>query len=76
MAERAARTDERLDRQITAVNETLRRAVKMAVGEHRRERVRRRELDAKIGQLAAARVVTEERLQGLIRALGQRSNGH
>jgi len=43
----------------------LRRAFAMGVREARNERRRRRELDEKIGQLAAAQLITEEKLQGL-----------
>jgi hypothetical protein len=57
--ERQARTDKRLSR-----------AIHLAVGEARQERKRRQELgwkvDEKITQLAAAQLITEEKLQRLI----------
>ena len=51
---RADRTDARLDR-----------AIRLVVREARNERVKRRELDEKLTQLAAAQVVTEEKMQTL-----------
>jgi hypothetical protein len=59
MARLAARVD-RHDEEMKAIRNTLRRAVRMAVEEQRRERVRRRELDEKITQLAAAQLLAEE----------------
>jgi predicted RNase H-like nuclease (RuvC/YqgF family) len=57
-ADRGARTDARLDR-----------AIRLAVREARSERRKRREMDArweeKITQLAAAQLVTEEKVQKL-----------
>src|SRR5438477_2801317 len=43
----------------------LNRAVRLSVEEARRERARRRELDDKITQLAAAQLLTEEKVQAL-----------
>ena len=58
----------------------LRRAIKAAVREARAERQRRRELgaafDQKMTQLAAAQLLTEEKLQGLIQSLQRGNNGH
>lgn len=69
---RADRTDARLDR-----------AVRLAVREARNERSKRRELDEKLTQLAAAQVVTEEKMQSLqasmqafIDSLRRGGNGH
>jgi len=53
-AGRGIRTDARLDR-----------AIRLAVQEARNERRRRRELDEKLTQLAAAQIVTEEKVQKL-----------
>lgn len=67
---------ERLDR----VSGRLDRAVRLGVREVRAERRRRQkameEIDNKITQLAAAQLVTEEKLQGLIESLRRERNGH
>jgi hypothetical protein len=65
-------TDARLDR----ISERLDRAVRLSVREARSERNKRRELDEKMTQLAAAQLITEEKLQGLIEALKRGGNGH
>lgn len=52
-------------REAVTMRSHLRRAFAMGVSEARHERSRRRELDGKIGQLAAAQLITEERLQNL-----------
>jgi len=65
----------------------LRHAVRLAIQEARNERSKRREMDAKwdekITQLAAAQLVTEEKLQGLsltvdafIKSMHRGGNGH
>jgi uncharacterized protein (DUF3084 family) len=59
-----ARIDRRLDR-----------AIRLAVQDARRQRNRNLEFDEKMTQLAAAQVVTEEKLQGLIDALRGGGNG-
>jgi hypothetical protein len=51
---------------IAEIEEMLRQAVRLSVREARNERRRRRGLDDKITQLAAAQLVTEEKLQRLI----------
>jgi hypothetical protein len=53
----------------------LRRAFAMGVREARNERKRRQELDEKIAQLAAAQLITEEKLQPLIESLRSGGNG-
>jgi len=53
------------DRDQTAVNNTLRRAIRMAVTETGAERRRRQTLDEYITKLAAAQLVTEEKMQVL-----------
>ena len=52
-------------REAVTMRTDLRRAFAMGVREARHERSRRRELDEKIGQVAAAQLITEERLQAL-----------
>jgi hypothetical protein len=68
------------DREMQQIRELLRLAKREAVQEARHERKRRREMgeqwDQKITQLAAAQVVTEEKLQGLIETMRQSNNGH
>jgi hypothetical protein len=54
----------------------LRRAFSMGVREARNERRRGQELDGKITQLAAAQLVTEEKLQRLIDSIGRGGNGN
>jgi len=54
---------EKHDRENTALNNTLRRAIRMAVTEARNERRRRQTLDEYITKLAAAQLITEERVQ-------------
>jgi len=61
---------------VDRVSERLNQAVRLGVREARNERSKRRELDDKLTQLAAAQVVTEEKLQGLIDALKRSGNGH
>jgi hypothetical protein len=72
------RNAERHDRQTEKINATLNRAIRLGVREFRRQRVERVELEAKLEaklaqaaalldekltQLAAAQLVTEEKLQ-------------
>jgi hypothetical protein len=64
------------ERTMRRIDERLDRAVRLSVREARSERIKRRELDDKITQLAAAQLVTEEKLQGLIEALKRAGNGH
>jgi uncharacterized membrane-anchored protein YjiN (DUF445 family) len=70
--ERQSAAEERHDREMEdirregrAFRSDLRRAFAMGVREARNERKRRQELDEKITQLAAAQLVTEEKLQNL-----------
>ena len=72
MSEQMGRVGDRMDR----VSKRLDRAVRLGVREVHNERKKRRELDDKLTQLAAAQVVTEEKLQGLIEALKRGGNGH
>ena len=62
-SERLARQAEKSDRENTALNQTLRRAIRMAVTEARNERRRRQTLDEYITKLAAAQLITEEKVQ-------------
>jgi hypothetical protein len=76
--EQQARTEAALARMAEREDNTealLRRAIRAGVEEVRRQRVRSRRLDEKITQLAAAQVVTEEKLQGLIDSIRQGGNG-
>ena len=58
----------------------LNRAIRLGIREARAERRKRQELasefDRKMTQLAAAQLVTEERLQSLIRSMERGRNGH
>jgi hypothetical protein len=78
--------EERHNREMGAMRAYLNHAVRFAVREARNERKRRKELelrtDEKITQLAAAQLITEERMQELyqrmdafIRSLEQGRNG-
>jgi hypothetical protein len=75
MAEHAEHMAEH-DRKLQRIDDRLDRAVRLSVREARSERIRRRELDEKITQLAAAQLVTEEKLQGFIESLKRGGNGH
>jgi hypothetical protein len=63
--ERHDREMEDIRREGRAFRSDLRRAFAMGVREARNERKRRQELDEKITQLAAAQLITEEKLQNL-----------
>jgi hypothetical protein len=65
LSERLARQAEKSDREHAPLNRTLRRAIRMAVTEARNERRRRQTLDEYITKLAAAQLVTEEKMQVL-----------
>jgi len=60
---------------IADIERMLRQAVRLSVREARNERAKRRELDDKITQLAAAQLVTEEKLQRLIEERRRGGNG-
>jgi hypothetical protein len=64
--QRAAEAEERHDREMEAIRAELRRATRLSIQEAQAERRKRRELDEKITQLAAAQLITEEKLQRLI----------
>ena len=72
LAEHQLNAEERHDRETTDLRAELRRAIRMSIEEHRRERVRRRELDQ---GLTRAQEVTEQKLQRLIDSLNQPRNG-
>ena len=57
------------------VNELVRRFIKLGVKEARDHRRKMREADEKITQLAAAQIVTEEKLQLYLSSLGRSGNG-
>jgi len=69
------RMREEQDRDIKAIRQMLRHAVRLAVQEARAERRRRKELDDKITQLSATQLITEEKLQRFIDSLRQGGNG-
>jgi hypothetical protein len=79
LSDQQAKSTEGHDRSIAAIQRTLDRAVKLGIQEARTERKRRQEMgrrfDEKITQLAAAQLVTEEKLQNFIASLGRTSNG-
>jgi uncharacterized membrane protein YheB (UPF0754 family) len=64
LSERLARQAEKSDRENAALNQTLRRAIRMAVTEARNER-RRQTLDEYITKLAAVQLITGEKMQVL-----------
>jgi len=87
MEERQLAAEERHEREMAdirregaAMRTDLRRAFAMGVREARNERRRRRELDEKfdqkITQLAAAQLITEEKLQAFLESMRRGGNGN
>jgi len=74
--ERHEREMEEIRKEGAATRAELRRAFRLGVLEARHERRRRQELDDKITQLAAAQLVTEEKLQRFIEFLRRGGNGN
>ena len=74
--ERAERAEERHNHEMSAIRAELRRGIRLSIQEARAEHARRQKLeeafDKKITQLAAAQLITEEKLQ---RLLDYRGNG-
>ena len=72
--------DEKHKRNIEQLNQILRRAVRLSVRDALNERERRRkaiaEIDEKITQLAAAQLITEEKLNRLIERDERRYGGN
>jgi len=66
----------RNEREIDKTNQILRRAVRLGVREARNERRKRRELDDKITQLAAAQLVTEEKFKEWLEVETRRFGGN
>ena len=64
------------DRMIADMDQMLRRAIRDSVREARNERQKRRERNEKFTQLAAAQLVTEEKLQRLIDRDERRGGGN
>ena len=75
-ADRALAMDERHDREMADLRDSLRRAVRLSTEEHRRERVRRQALDEKMAasqrisdekmaQLAASQLISDEKMTQL-----------
>ena len=60
---------ERHEKDMAAINASLRRAIRLSVEEERRERVRRQQLEAefqdKMDKLASAQLLTEEKMSRL-----------
>jgi len=75
LAERRTEAEERHARETADFRRDLRRAFAMGVQEARNQRRRSAALDEKITQLAAAQLVTEEKLQGLLDALRRGGKG-
>ena len=74
---RASKEAERTSKQAHArLDADLRKWVKSGVKEALSHRKRMREIDDKITQLAAAQLVTEEKLQRFISSAGRGRNGH
>jgi hypothetical protein len=63
------------DREISRIDARLSRLVNLSVLEARRHRVRMQALDEKIKQIAAAQLVTEEKLQRFLSWRGTNGNG-
>ena len=72
---RHAEAEKRHDEAIARIDRRLDRAIRLSVLDARRQRNRNLEFDEKMTQLAAAQLVTEEKLQGLIDALRRSGNG-
>jgi hypothetical protein len=72
---RHVEAEKRHDEALARIDRRLDRAIRLGVQDARRQRQRNLEFDEKMTQLAAAQVVTEEKLQGLIDALRGRGNG-
>jgi hypothetical protein len=75
------------DREMAGIRAQIRRGVRMAVEEQRRERVGRQKLEAQSGaatalleaamvELAAAQADTQKTLQQVLQSLNQPRNGH
>jgi hypothetical protein len=79
LAEEHDRQMEDIRHETARIDRALRYAIRLGVREARAERRRRREsgerLDDLITKLAAAQLVTEEKLQGLIESLRGGTNG-
>jgi hypothetical protein len=69
----------RHDREMDRIDSMLRRAVRLGIQEARAERKKRQEMDRrwdeKMTQLAAAQLITEEKLQNFIASQGRSTNG-
>jgi septal ring factor EnvC (AmiA/AmiB activator) len=79
LEENLSRLEENLSKTENNLRKTenmLHRAIAAGVRDARRQRIRNREFDQKITQLASAQLLTEEKLQGFIESLRRGSNGH
>jgi hypothetical protein len=64
-----AAASEQHDREMAEIRAALRQAVVLAIRGARQERAKRRELDEKITQIAAAQLASEEKMNQLAAAL-------
>ena len=64
------------DKDIKEIRQELRRAVRLSVEEHRREPVRRHQLEDGFSSLQAAQAKTEATLEAFIRSVQKGGNGH
>jgi hypothetical protein len=65
-----------LGRLLDRLGQRLDRAVRLSTEEHRRERVRRKALEAKMDALAEAQAKTEHTLDRFIDSMKRGGNGH
>jgi hypothetical protein len=72
---RHEKAHERHDREMRQIKDNLRRWTALGVAEARNQRKRVREIDESITRLAAAQLVTEEKLQRFISSLERGRNG-
>ena len=74
--ERLRASEEKFNRQDERLGRRLERAARLSIEEHRRERVRRKELDARIEALAKAQEQTQKALDRFIESMERGRNSH
>jgi hypothetical protein len=78
--ERLRASEEKFNRQDERLGRRLERAARLSIEEHRRERVRRKALDAawnvKFAELTEAQAKTQKSLEQFIESMKQPRNGH
>ena len=78
--ERLRASEEKFNRQDERLGRRLERAARLSIEEHRRERVRRKELDAewkaKFAELTEAQARTQKALDRFIESMERGRNGH